>query len=135
MILEFLYWKDEAGNKATAEYVITKDVKFTAVFKKFVFISFDSGNYASNPESIKLEENGTVAENELPVLTSNSKQFVFDGWLYSDTNEPVQAPITVTRDITLKANWKQLPPVKYTITATYPSGSTKRKVAANLQII
>ena len=107
-----------------------EDVTITATFEKRNehTITFDA-NGGSEPED--LPEEVTTAMPAKKVLHDSEYylpecEFVapegkqFKAWQIDGTEHPVNAPVTVTADITVKALWEDAPPapVEYTVTVT-----------------
>ena len=112
------------------------DVTITAAFemRNEHTVTFDA-NGGSEPE--ELPEDVTTAmpakkvlhgsEYSLPeceFIAPEGKQF--NAWEIAGTEYPVNAPVTVTADITVKALWKDAPPApaEYTVTVTTEGNGT-----------
>ena len=113
-----------------------ENVTITATFEKRNehTVMFDA-NGGSEPED--LPEEVTTAMPAKKVLHGSEYylpecEFVapegkqFKAWQIDGTEYPVNAPVTVTADITVKALWEDAPPahVEYTITVTAEGGGT-----------
>ena len=112
------------------------DVIITAAFEKRNehTVTFDAGG-GSEPEDLPEEVTTAMpakkvlhgSEYYLPeceFIAPEGKQF--KAWQIDGTEYPVNAPVTVTADITVKALWEDAPPahVEYTITVTAEGGGT-----------
>ena len=106
------------------------DVTITATFemRNEHTVTFDA-NGGSEPEELPEEVTTAMpakkvlhgSEYSLPeceFIAPEGKQF--NAWEIAGTEYPVNAPVTVTADITVKALWKDAPPapVEYTVTVT-----------------
>ena len=113
-----------------------EDVTITATFEKRNehTITFDA-NGGSEPEDLPEEVTTAMpakkvlhdSEYSLPeceFVAPEGKQF--KAWQIDGTEHPVNAPVTVTADITVKALWEDAPPapVEYTVTVTAEGGGT-----------
>ena len=113
-----------------------ENVTITATFEKRNehTVTFDA-NGGSEPED--LPEEVTTAMPAKKVLHGSEYylpecEFVapegkqFKAWQIDGTEYPVNAPVTVTADITVKALWKDAPPapVEYTVTVTTEGNGT-----------
>ena len=113
-----------------------ENVTITATFEKRNehTVTFDA-NGGSEPED--LPEEVTTAMPAKKVLHGSEYclpecEFIapenqqFKAWQIDGTEYPVNAPVTVTADITVKALWEDAPPahVEYTITVTAEGGGT-----------
>ena len=113
-----------------------ENVTITATFEKRNehTIAFDA-NGGSEPKD--LPEEVTTAMPAKKVLHSSEYylpecEFIapegkqFKAWQIDGTEYPVNAPVTVTADITVKALWEDAPPapVEYTVTVTTAGGGT-----------
>ena len=113
-----------------------ENVTVTATFEKRNehTVTFDA-NGGSEPED--LPEEVTTAMPDKKVLHGSEYylpkcEFIepegkqFKAWQIDGTEYPVNAPVTVTADITVKALWEDAPPapVEYTVTVTTEGGGT-----------
>ena len=113
-----------------------ENVTVTATFEKRNehTVTFDA-NGGSEPEDLPEEVTTAMpakkvlhgSEYYLPeceFIAPEGKQF--KAWQIDGTEYPVNAPVTVTADITVKALWEDAPPahVEYTITVTAEGGGT-----------
>ena len=113
-----------------------KDVTITATFEKRSdhTITFDA-NGGSDPEDLPEEVTTAMPDKkvlhgseyylpECGFIAPEGKQF--KAWQIDGTEYPVNAPVTVTADITVKALWEDAPPapVEYTVTVTTEGGGT-----------
>ena len=112
------------------------DVTITAAFemRNEHTVTFDA-NGGSEPDDLPEEVTTAMpdkkvlhgSEYSLPeceFIAPEGKQF--KAWQIDGTEYPVNAPVTVTADITVKALWEDAPPapVEYTITVTTEGGGT-----------
>ena len=112
------------------------DVTITAAFEKRNehTVTFDAGG-GSEPEELPEEVTTAMpakkvlhgSEYSLPeceFIAPEGKQF--KAWEIDGTEYPVNAPVTVTADITVKALWEDAPPapVEYTVTVTTEGSGT-----------
>ena len=126
------------------------DVTITAAFemRNEHTVTFDA-NGGSEPEELPEEVTTAMpakkvlhgSEYSLPeceFIAPEGKQF--KAWQIDDTEYPVNAPVTVTADITVKALWEDAPPapVEYTVTVTTEGNGTASaspaKAAAGTEI-
>ena len=113
-----------------------KDVTITATFEKRSdhTITFDA-NGGSDPEDLPEEVTTAMPDKkvlhgseyylpECGFIAPEGKQF--KAWQIDGTEYPVNAPVTVTADITVKVLWEDAPPapVEYTVTVTTEGGGT-----------
>ena len=127
-----------------------ENVTITATFEKRNehTVTFDA-NGGSEPEDLPEEVTTAMpakkvlhgSEYYLPeceFIAPEGKQF--KAWQIDGTEYPVNAPVTVTADITVKALWKDAPPapVEYTVTVTSGGNGTASaspaKAAAGVEI-
>ena len=112
------------------------DVTITAAFemRNEHTVTFDA-NGGSEPEELPEEVTTAMpakkvlhgSEYSLPeceFIAPEGKQF--NAWEIAGTEYPVNAPVTVTADITVKALWKDAPPApaEYTVTVTTEGNGT-----------
>ena len=112
------------------------DVTITAAFEKRNdhTVTFDA-NGGSEPEDLPEEVTTAMPDKkvlhgseyylpECEFIAPEGKQF--KAWQIDGTEYPVNAPVTVTADITVKALWKDAPPapVEYTVTVTTEGNGT-----------
>ena len=112
------------------------DVTITATFemRNEHTVTFDA-NGGSEPEELPEEVTTAMpakkvlhgSEYSLPeceFIAPEGKQF--NAWEIAGTEYPVNAPVTVTADITVKALWKDAPPspAEYTVTVTTEGNGT-----------
>ena len=113
-----------------------ENVTITATFEKRNehTITFDA-NGGSEPEDLPEEVTTAMPDKkvlhgseyylpECEFIAPEGKQF--KAWQIDGTEYPVNAPVTVTADITVKALWKDAPPapVEYTVTVTTEGNGT-----------
>ena len=113
-----------------------ENVTVTATFEKRNehTVTFDA-NGGSEPEDLPEEVTTAMPDKkvlhgseyylpECEFIAPEGKQF--KAWQIDGTEYPVNAPVTVTADITVKALWEDAPPapVEYTVTVTTEGGGT-----------
>ena len=113
-----------------------ENVTITATFEKRNehTVTFDA-NGGSEPEDLPEEVTTAMPDKkvlhgseyylpECEFIAPEGKQF--KAWQIDGTEYPVNAPVTVTADITVKALWKDAPPapVEYTVTVTTEGNGT-----------
>jgi len=87
------------------------------VEKKTYTVTFESEYDSAKP--IKVEENSSLTAEQLPSLKKDG--YAFEGWYIDNTK--VEAGYKVTKDITLKAKWKEKS--TYTVSYSTAHGSVK----------
>ncbi len=104
----FAGWKDTKGNiyEGGANYTVTGDETFTAVWSRAVEVSFDlDGGSGEAPAALKVAANGNIT---LPACDTAKDGYSFDGWLYNGVRYAVGAEVALSDDeeVTLFAAWK-----------------------------
>ena len=89
---------------------VTQNVTYTAVWRQFIHINFDLGEFADELypiESMTLTYGSKLSPQPVPGWKNNTVAMAFDGW-YLDSNltQPVTADYVFYDDATLYAKWK-----------------------------
>ena len=88
---------------------VTSDITYTAVWRSFVEVRFDLGEYADALypiDPIEISYGGTLSPLPTPGWRNNTAAMAFDGWyLNSELTQPVTSEYEFYEDSTLYAKW------------------------------
>lgn len=125
---EFDYWALDGQEVDLSEYIVDKDVEFTAVFKDVgerYTITFNAGEYGHFEENGEITLQVVYREGDQvifpDVVQDNEEDYIFTVWHAPDGKMVETDSVTAESDITYTAQWQYVPK-NYTITFEVDGG-------------